>query len=342
MPTMYASQNTFVCATMEQGISLDLTNVQAPCQIAWNTGSTAEILSNVNPGEYSVIVRDSNGCVGFMEFTIDTLAPVTVSADIYSVQCFGENSGSIEIVANGGHGNYTYEWNNGATTDNVYNLVAGVYNLTVTDGKGCTAIETFQLNQPEKLIAIETHQNQTSNHAGSVNITVIGGTMPYTYVWNNGATTEDMTGVAGGFYEVTVTDQKGCLASAHAFIEDNTIQEVNGGIYTFSTVYAGNVVFPGSSKLDYASKTADVETDSVLSGEMSIYPNPARDYATLTWTVLDVENVQIFDLSGKLIQTFAVQAMENKMQLSDLGQGEYLVKLNSVGGGVVVERVRFL
>lgn len=347
MASRYATMSltgtaTVSCSTMEQGIALDMNSVQAPYQITWNTGNITPTLSNIAPGTYSVIVRDSNGCVGFFETVIDTVVPMTFSADIFPVTCTGENSGNVEIEVNGGHGVYTYEWTNGDTTQNAYGLPAGFYAVTVTDSKGCTATEEYLVNEPNLLYATINHQNARYNNPGSIDVTVFGGNYPYTYAWNNNATSQDLDGLSVGFYEVLITDAKGCLASANA-----SVQSFERDILVDNEISNNAVLGSEGKQHDNSILGNEVinETMEVKEKEnmvFNIYPNPATDFTTVTWESMEVATIQVFNMSGKLVKNDNVDRLLSKYILQGLERGEYLVRLVALNGDSVVKKVVFM
>ncbi|HVE62129.1 MAG TPA: T9SS type A sorting domain-containing protein, partial [Chitinophagaceae bacterium] len=113
-------------------------------------------------------------------------------------------------------------WSNGGSTAAVTNLATGVYKVTITDINGCSDSAAVSVNEVgAPLITIDTVINATCiAQSGSISITVTGGASPYAYSWNNGATTEDLTGVADGAYSITVTGNgNGCKATAAALID---------------------------------------------------------------------------------------------------------------------------
>jgi hypothetical protein len=97
--------------------------------------------------------------------------------------------------------------------------------VNITDGHGCNVWSDFTITQPTVLTASTVHQNLTIATVGSIDLTVNGGTLPYSYSWNNGATSADLTTAAPGFYEVGITDAHGCLVSTNVLVLDNQMSE---------------------------------------------------------------------------------------------------------------------
>jgi len=121
------------------------------------------------------------------------------------VSCFGAGDGYATVVATGGVTPYTYLWDDGTsqTTSTSIGLSGGVYEVTVTDGNGCTATASVTIDEPAELTAIaETIQHVDCQGASTGIIEVIpaGGTPPYTYLWSNGSTDMVVTGVPAGIY----------------------------------------------------------------------------------------------------------------------------------------------
>ena len=137
------------------------------------------------------------------------------------VSCFGGSDGSLDLTAFGGTVPYTYLWSNAATTEDLTGLPAGTYTVTITDANGCTATASTTINQPAAALTASTTQVDVlcyGDATGSVDLTVSGGTIAYSYLWSNAATTEDITSLTAGTYTVTVTDANGCTTKASTWI----------------------------------------------------------------------------------------------------------------------------
>ena len=146
----------------------------------------------------------------------------------YGVSCNGASDGSIDVTVTGGTGVYTYDWSNGAFTEDLDGLSAGTYSVTVTDENNCSVSIEVEITETEAMDISATWSDYTGygvscNGAsdGSIDVTVTGGTGVYTYDWSNGAFTEDVSGLSAGTYSVTVTDENNCSVSIEVEITES-------------------------------------------------------------------------------------------------------------------------
>lgn len=279
---------------------------------------------NIPNGTYYILVIDANGCYELEIVHIQGVPFMTLSADITDVSCHGGHDGGIDLTVHHGTPPYTFVWSNGDTTEDIDQLSAGIYAITVTDANGCTVSSSFRVKQPRPLhvsflfsypicggqpsgcayisggtppyhiwvfqgVLSQTNPNvhvntlppsipgltlvpsihfvSTSPNAdsilcannipngvyyvlivddngcwiletvtiqgvpfmrlkgdvdhvscaggndGAIDLTVVNGTAPYSFLWSSGDTTEDISNLAKGLYSVTVTDANGCTAS---------------------------------------------------------------------------------------------------------------------------------
>ncbi|MCG3167456.1 MAG: hypothetical protein POELPBGB_03248 [Bacteroidia bacterium] len=212
-------------------INLTVSGGSGSYTYSWSNGATTQDISNLSPGTYSVSVTDaSTGCSSFLSFTITQPAGYNGFVDVIHVTCNGGSNGSIDLTIGGATPPYTYLWSpGGQTTQDLSGLGVGTYTVTITDANGCTAGAGFAVTQPAAIVLTETHVNVSCNGGtnGSINLSVSGGTAPYTYGWSNGATTQDLSGLAAGFYSVTVTDNGGCTANLNVTITEISNLTVN-------------------------------------------------------------------------------------------------------------------
>lgn len=198
----------------------------APYSYLWSNGDTTASLTALAAGNYCLTVTGSNGCTTTLCQDISQPAELILTTAPTNAGCNGGSAGAIDLTVNGGSGSYTYLWNTGDMTQDLSNLSAGNYAVTVTDGNGCTAQTSLNLNESDA-IDIQVSQQDVKckgNTTGSIDITVSGGTGVYTYSWNgpNGFTSavQDPVGLAAGSYTVVVQDSDGCNAVANAVLSE--------------------------------------------------------------------------------------------------------------------------
>jgi len=198
---------------------------------AWSPGTGLSCTDCPNPvataaqtGIYNVIATDSYGCSVSEDVEL-TIGSVTASATIVQpINCYGQK-GSLQASASG---NNTYLWNNGQTTATISNLSGGTYTVTITSvGASCTATATATLTEPTELFATASPNDVTCFGlvTGTAAIYPTGGVTPYSYIWNNGLTTDSISNLLAGTYTVTVMDANGCQKSTSMMVfEPATIQ----------------------------------------------------------------------------------------------------------------------
>ncbi|MEX1239211.1 MAG: SprB repeat-containing protein, partial [Cyclobacteriaceae bacterium] len=206
-------------------IDLTVSGVTGAHTIAWSNGLEGEHIQALAPGQYTMTVTDDKNCSASATFSIGTVSKIDITAAQVRPDCNGSN-GSIDITASGGTGPYSFSWSNGATTEDLQNMKAGLYTVTVSDNAGCTAQGTYFLRDIVTL-TLKGESIATScvdDASGAIDLTVAGGAAPYSYSWSNGATTEDLSGLTSGTYTVTVTDSKNCSVTATFPVTKTTFQ----------------------------------------------------------------------------------------------------------------------
>jgi hypothetical protein len=124
-----------------------------PYKVTWNQSGFNGMnqLNNLSSGIYKVIITDSVGCA--FTATISLQEPPELVIDETHINPSQLTSGSIDLSVTGGAGNYVYEWNNGATSQDLNNLQSGLYDITVTDANGCEREDTIELTFTNKIIS---------------------------------------------------------------------------------------------------------------------------------------------------------------------------------------------
>ncbi|MDC0204481.1 T9SS type A sorting domain-containing protein, partial [Flavobacteriales bacterium] len=264
----------------------------ATLSISGGTPPYSENWFGANPnalsaGTYSYQVSDNHGCFntgssGNITIT-QPVMPLTVSEITTNVSCNGGNDGIATLSISGGTPPYFENWNGNDSSA----LAAGVYSYTITDDAGCIYTGSVSITQPSVLTFDAINTNDVTdciNGDGDIDITISGGTIPYSYLWNNGDTTEDITNLFAGNYSIIVTDSLGCTINSSNIIITNpfqltwTIDSTNynghaidcygdstGGIYITTTGGVGAITYSWVNVLDTSIIISTNDTASNLS-----------------------------------------------------------------------------
>jgi hypothetical protein len=203
------------CGQNNGSISLAISGGNNPYSFAWSSGQTTQNISNLSAGSYTVVVTDSVGCSEQFSFNLNNVGGPQTSGLVTNVQCPGQNSGAINLSVNGGTLPYTYSWSNGQSTEDIFNLTGGTFNVTVQDANGCISTNSFILNSPLPLNVQSTigEVSCLGVDNGYINLSISGGTLNYNFSWSNNETTEDLIHLSPGIYSVIITDGNGCTTT---------------------------------------------------------------------------------------------------------------------------------
>ena len=147
-----------------------------------------------------------------------------------NVSCHGSSDGWINVVVVGGMAPYYFNWSNNSYSQNLSNVVAGNYTVTITDMQGSTASVTITMREPNALsihlvpIEYEGGYNISENggHNGFIETEISGGVQDYSYLWSNNATDSKIEGLTAGLYSLTVNDMNGCASSSSVTLIEPT------------------------------------------------------------------------------------------------------------------------
>ena len=202
------------------GIDITPAGGTAPYSYVWSNGATTQDISGLFAGNYGLTITDASSCQASFNYTVNQPQQLILVLQAINVSCFGNNNGSVNLTVLGGTAPFSYNWSNGATSEDISGLTANTYSVTVTDNNGCTANGSATITEPSAITLSTNITNATCGgvNNGSIDLILNGGTGPFTFFWSNGATTEDITGLGAGTYSVTVTDANGCQANTSASI----------------------------------------------------------------------------------------------------------------------------
>tara|TARA_Y100001980_G_C14556866_1_gene351764 strand:- start:31409 stop:38968 length:7560 start_codon:yes stop_codon:yes gene_type:complete len=184
----------------------------------WNSGNETQSIEGLQPGNYTVSVSDENGCSTTTTYTITQPQSIFLKKEtIVDPSCDGKNDGQIEVLAAGGNSSYQYIWDDLSTGPFINELYEGSYQLMVEDDKGCNYSKTFKLKAPPPLSLVNVQYQDPicfDESSGLISTEVIGGKGPYAYSWSSGQSSSTIENLPHGEYELTVTDENGCVIAS--------------------------------------------------------------------------------------------------------------------------------
>ena len=202
-------------------IEIEVNGVFPPFDIEWEDGSSVMLRENLTQGWYYVTITDDNDCEKVDSvFIEEPNLHRFISVDRNDISCFGEDDGSLAIIHFGGTPPYSYDWATGQSLRIVNDLMPGPYECTVYDSRGCTFVFQDTIIEPE-LIEIEAFGNEVECYftdQGLAWVGVMGGVLPYEYLWEDGSVNDSLIATTGGDHFVTITDANGCTNIVNAAV----------------------------------------------------------------------------------------------------------------------------
>ena len=197
----------------------------------WSNGATTQTTTGLVTGNYSVTVSDGGSC---QSTTVINIAQPPVLSNppptITDVKCNGNSDGLVYVSPSGGTSPYSYVWSNGSTAQTAVNLIAGIYTVTVNDAGSCVSSTTVVVSEPIQITLTTSSTDATCGQAdGSADVSAIGGTGAYIYLWSNGATTLSINNITPTIYSVTVTDANACTKTISVLVNNNTAFTASAG-----------------------------------------------------------------------------------------------------------------
>lgn len=318
------------CSQSNGGIDISITGAANPVTYLWSNGSATQDLSGLAAGSYTVTVTDGNGCQETGTYTVtNTGTTLAISSSNISDEYCGSGSGSIAVTVTGGSSPYNYAWSNGGTTATINGLGAGTYNLTVTDGSGCQVNGSYTVNNNAGNLVVTgavTDEN-CGDGTGAIDVTTNGGNQPLSFSWTSGQTTEDLSGLSAGSYDLTVTDNFGCTANY-----SGVVANITGGLGVSITTVSDENCGQGDGAIDATVTGTGIVSTIWSSGQTTedISGVSAGSY-TLTVTndvgCVATASATVLNQTGSLAISFSNVGDENCLN----GQGFVDIEVSGTG-----------
>ena len=233
---------------------------KGPYTYAWDSGEKLDAAEKLGLGTHTVDIKDSNGCTATASVEIaEDILPLAVSVKVdQEIDCHGNNAGSVRAEVTGGKSPFKYNWSNGETGAEVTKLGAGEYTLEVEDASGLKKTAKVSLSQPEPL-GIEIKKTPASSEVskdGKVMATGVGGSGNYQFTWSTGGDGPSVDKLAVGSYEVSVKDEKGCVADLKFDLKNKQIPAL-----TAATLQKGQTM--RLEKLYFKADSSSIEPSSL-------------------------------------------------------------------------------
>jgi len=299
-------------------ISCNPTGGTSPYTILWNNGETVGTITNLIPGQYTLILTDANDCTVFDTVNIKAfICPeLDINAEVINASCYGYCDGSISITnVENGKSPFSYQWNTGDTSSTLDNLCFGNYDVEITDSTNCKVAMPFSITQPDDiLITIDSISDIRLNLLGYIAISSN----------NNGNYTFSWTG-PGDFKSDTEDLDSLTLAGCYTLTIQDTITDCSKGFV-----------------ICLSDKTI---TNDLIFEKITIYPNPAKSKVFVDFSnskLLESKaTITILDLSGRKQMQFVKNADDKMLAINTgyLNSGIYIIKIKSAVFGISYKKI---
>ena len=346
-------------------LTLEVMGGVPPFNYLWSTDEISKDIKATTTGTYAVTITDVNGCSTSTSIDVTELIAFDLSIQTTPPTCGGNSDGAIDLTVTGGQNPYTYSWSNGATSEDLTDVVSGNYTVTVTDARGCSQELTHFLRNPVSIFInakVSPIRCDGNGNDGAIDVSIFNVTEPYTVSWSNGEIVEDLSNLTAGNYTITVVDANGCqamktieLAAPEDFQVDLTQQycgdgricpTLSGGSSPFTynwTDQSGNVITTIDGCIEvteagtYNVQVIDVNGCTKSASITIGAPNPTLS-TELTVTELSCQgannasaSVAITGGDGNYLIEWSTGAV-NTTSINNLSAGTYTVKVTDQNG----------
>lgn len=251
-------------------------------------------------GAYNITVDDGALCTIVVNEVVAGPTELVGGSSSTDELCFADCNGMITITATGGTGGFIYDIGGGPQLSGTFaGLCDGAYNITVTDAQGCTLNLSDVVNGPTVISGGTSITSELTGNDGAIDLTVSGGTPPYTYLWSGpggfSSSSEDVSGLIGGVYSVVISDANGCVLPVTNIIVTSSVGIIENGI------------------------------------SYSLFPNPANKEFTLQLPEGQNVTLNLFDAIGNIVLTQSANKTTT-VNISALAQGVYVYTLTDDSG----------
>mgnify|MGYP001372434951 FL=1 len=267
--------------------------------------TTETAVSDLAPGTYEVTVTDEDGCSETISVEVAAGVEITATAVSTDASCFGDDDGEVELSAEGGTGSFQYsdDGNNFGQDNEFDDLLAGTYDFFVQDENGCVESVEATIGEPEAIVVTGIVSEGSVTGEGAIDVTVTGGSLPYTYEWMgpgvSGQDGQDLEGISTGSYTVDVTDDNGCTTQ-ETFNITTDIRELGAGVTA--------TVFPNPSQGEFV---VDVQGGFQGAMDFLILDAQGRTIQAGQWTATSGAFRTTIDLSGAEAGMYRLVLMAN-------------------------------
>lgn len=360
-------------------VTAHVTGGLAPYSYAWASGSSDSTATGLSTGYHIFTVTDANGCVSTDSAMLNEPLMVGANVNVSDASCALTSDGSATVNPSGGVGNYTYQWDdpNNSTTATVSGLLAGSYNVTVTDGNGCTHVHPVDVQStgPDPIPQLGSPDTNVCEGLSVGLVPNITNGPVTTYAWSTGDNGAILLVTTAGTYTVTVTNSNGCsgidsiavsfvapipvdlgsnvTATGSATLDagndhSNFLWNTNATTQTITVNMSGNYSVTASDS--NGCESADTVKVTIIpqgigspdaKSNIALWPNPASDMLNISDDQQAFTHLQVYDLSGRMVMDQAMRSSSiHVVDVSYLDKGVYILRLRSESGLTAIAFVK--